>query len=165
MANFTIEAFSKHDDYMTPKSAWENIDAYLPKDKIVWEAFYGDGSSGRYLAELGCNVIHEDIDFFKENRGDIVISNPPFSLIPKILKRLTELNKPFILIMPTNKINTQFFRHIFTDIQKPQIIIPKKRIHFLKMINGMIEHSKSSPNFDCYYYCWKMNLPKDIMWL
>ena len=37
--------FNKHDDYMTPKSAWENILQYIPKDKVIWECFYGDGQS------------------------------------------------------------------------------------------------------------------------
>jgi hypothetical protein len=165
MATFTKSAFSDHDDWMTPKHAWEDIKAYLPKDKIIWEPFYGDGTSGRYLTELGCDVIHEDTDFFKEDKGDVVVSNPPFSLIPHILKRLTGLNKPFILIMPSSKINTQYFRNIFLHIQKPQIIIPKKRINFLKMVGGVVEDIKSSSNFDCFYYCWRMNLPNDIVWL
>ena len=47
MAGFTAKTFTKHDDYMTPKSAWENIKQYIPKDKVIWEAFYGDGQSGR----------------------------------------------------------------------------------------------------------------------
>ena len=48
-------------DYMTPFSAWENIKEYIPKDKIIWEAFMGDGKSGEYLKKLGFNVIHNDI--------------------------------------------------------------------------------------------------------
>lgn len=68
--------YSKHDDYMTPKSAWENIKKYIP-NKVIWEAFYGDGKSGQYLSELGFNVIHKDIDFFTNNEGEIVVSNPP----------------------------------------------------------------------------------------
>jgi len=165
MANFYNDTFSKHDDWMTPKNAWHDINDYIPKDKVIWEAFYGDGRSGQFLTELGCNVIHEDIDFFNENRGDIVISNPPFTKIPQVLQRLILLNKPFILIMPSSKINTQCFRSIFKDIEKPQLIIPKKRINFQKMVNGeMIKH-KYQCNFDCFYYCWKMKLPSDITWL
>ena len=49
MASFTTGKFAKHDDYMTPKSAWEEIKKYIPKDKVIWEAFYGDGNSGKYL--------------------------------------------------------------------------------------------------------------------
>ena len=58
MAAFTQKTFTKHDDYMTPKYAWENIKEYIPK-KIIWEAFYGDGNSGTYLRELGFDVIHQ----------------------------------------------------------------------------------------------------------
>ena len=41
MAGFHTKTFAKHDSYMTPKSAWENIKEYIPKDKVIWEAFYG----------------------------------------------------------------------------------------------------------------------------
>ena len=36
--------------------------------KVIYEAFYGDGKSGKYLEELGHNVIHEKIDFFDEQK-------------------------------------------------------------------------------------------------
>ena len=57
----------KVDNYMTPKSAWEQIKHLIPNNKVIWEPFYGDGKSGEYLKELGFNVIHEDIvsgDFY-----------------------------------------------------------------------------------------------------
>lgn len=166
MATFNKKHFLKYDDYMTPKSAWEDIKDYIPKKKI-WEAFFGDGKSGEYLKELGFDVIAEDIDFFENNKGEIVVSNPPFSLVPKILSRLVELDKPFILIMPSSKINTQYFRNLFSNNKhKIQIIIPKKRIHFNKLIEGKTpENWKNSCNFDCFYYCWKINLQNDIIWL
>jgi len=167
MATFQCKSFIKHDDYTTPKTAWENIQHLIPKDKIIWEAFYGDGLSGTYLEDLGFNVIHEDIDFFENDRGDIVVSNPPFSKCKEVLKRLVELDKPFILILPSSKINTQYFRNLFSNVEDSiQIIIPKKRIHFMKLIDGkMPEGWKNACNFDCFYYCWKMNLPRDIIWL
>ena len=43
----------KHDDYMTPFSAWEDVSAYIPRHLTLWEAFYGDGTSGNHLTELG----------------------------------------------------------------------------------------------------------------
>jgi hypothetical protein len=166
MALFTNENFAKYDDYMTPPSAWEDIKDYIPKIKI-WEAFYGDGESGKILKKLGFDTIHEDIDFFENDEGECVVSNPPFAKIPDILKRLKELEKPFILIMPSSKINTQYFRKLFCEEKENpiQIIIPKKRIQFLKLKNGKIEKGKSQCNFDCFYYCWKMNLENDIVWL
>ena len=159
MAGFHTKTFIKHDDYMTPKYVWENIIEYIPKNKVIWEAFYGDGKSGDYLKELGLNVIHEQIDFFKENKGDIIISNPPFSLSKQIMERLLELDKPFILIFPSSIINTQYFRK-WKD-KKLQIIIPRKRIQFIK--NGNELNNKC--NFDCFYYCYKINLPSCIIWL
>jgi len=165
MATFQHKSFIKHDDYMTPKYAWENIKQYIPKDKVIWEAFMGDGRSGEYLKELGLNVIHNDNDFFESNEGDILVSNPPFSKTKEIMTRLKELDKPFILILPCSKICTQYCREYFKDSEL-QIIIPKKRIHFDKQINGVTpEGWKNSCNFDCFYYCYKMNLPRDIIWL
>ena len=158
MATFTTKTFLKHDDYMTPKYAWENIQQYIPKDKVIWEAFMGDGKSGEYLEELGFNVIHNDNDFFESNEGDVIVSNPPFSKCKKIMPRLKELDKPFILILPSSKINTQYFRIMKNEIQ---IIIPPKRIQFIKNGNEL----QNKCNFDCFYYCYKMNLPKDIIWL
>jgi len=163
MASFHTKTFLKHDDYMTPKYAWENIKEYIPNDKVIWEAFYGDGKSGTYLEELGFDVIHEQIDFFEEDRGDIIVSNPPFSLSKEVMNRLYELDKPFILIFPSSKINTQYFRKWKNKIQ---IIIPKKRIHFDKQIDGETpEGWKNACYFDCFYYCYKMNLDRDIIWL
>lgn len=166
MAGFHTKTFLQHDDYMTPKYAWENIKQYIPTDKVVWEAFYGDGKSGTYLQELGFETIHESIDFFQNNRGDIIISNPPFSKSKEVLTRLKELNKPFIMILPNPKIHTQYVRNLFQDTPDPlQIIIPRKRIQFMKLVNGKIGEQKNACNFDCFYYCWKMNLPRDIVWL
>ncbi len=165
MAGFHTKTFLKHDDYMTPKCAWENIQQYIPKCKI-WEAFYGDGKSGKYLEELGFDVIHEPIDFFEEqpDNYDAIVSNPPFSKVKEILQRLLIIDKPFILILPSSKINTSYFRE-WKD-KNLQIIIPRKRIHFLKLVDGKIPDKwKNACNFDCFYYCYKMNLARDIIWL
>jgi hypothetical protein len=166
MAGFQTKTFTKHDDYMTPKSAWESIRHIIPKDKVIWEPFYGDGKSGRYLRELGFEVIHEDEDFFENDKGDVIVSNPPFTLIPSILERLVTLGKPFILIMPSPKLCTQYMRKLFAENDKMQIVIPRKRIQFVKLVNGEVpENYESKCNFDCFYYCWKIVLPRDITWL
>jgi len=162
MAGFHTKTFLKHDDYMTPKYAWENIKDYIPKDKVIWEAFMGDGKSGEYLTELGFNVIHNYNDFFESNEGDIIVSNPPFSKSKQVMNRLKELDKPFILIMPSSKLNISYIRENFKNSDsKLQIIIPRKRIQFIKNGNEL----QNKCNFDCFYYCYKMNLPRDIIWL
>jgi hypothetical protein len=165
MAGFHTKTFLKHDDYMTPKYAWENIKHLIPKDKVIWEAFYGDGKSGSYLRELGFEVIHEPVDFFENNLGDIIVSNPPFSKSKEVIKRLKELDKPFIIILPSSKINTSYFRDNFMNCGL-QIIIPRKRIHFEKQIDGKTpDNWKNACNFDCFYYCYKIGLENDIVWL
>ena len=164
MAGFHTKTFMKHDDYMTPKYAWENINMYIPKDKIIWEAFYGDGKSGDFLKELGHEVIHEEVDFFESDLGDIIVSNPPFSHSKEVMARMLELDKPFIMILPSSKINTSYMRS-WKD-KGLQIIIPRKRIHFTKLVDGVVpDNWKNVCNFDCLYYTYKMNLPKDIIWL
>ena len=57
-------------------------------------------------------------------------------------------------------------RSLFKNDNDLQIIIPKKRIHFTKKINGEIPKDwGDSCYFDCFYYCYKMNLPNNLNWL
>lgn len=44
---------------MTPKSAWEDMEEYIPKDKVIWEAFYGNGKSGHHTKKR---------QFYSENK-------------------------------------------------------------------------------------------------
>jgi hypothetical protein len=163
MSNFSAKSFLKYDDYMTPFYAWENIKKYIP-NKIIWEAFYGDGKSGEYLRKLGFNVLQEPVDFFENDMGEVIVSNPPFSKTKEIMNRLLILDKPFILILPSSKINTSYMR-IWKN-KGLQIIIPPKRIHFEKLVNGNpVKGWKNACYFDCFYYCYKINLPKDITWI
>ena len=149
------------DDYFTPRQAWQEIGSYLPKDKIIWEAFYNkDSLSADYLRELGCNVVSEDVDFFENNLGEIIISNPPYSFKPKIFSRLRELDKPFILICPVSTITKKLYQDYFA--QRCGLIIPKKRIHFIK--HG-IQTSRSW--FDVVYICYQIKgvEPREIIYL
>ena len=81
------------------------------------------------------------------------------------MNRLYQIDKPFILIFPVSKINTQYFRKQWKD-KGVQLIIPRKRISFTKKVNGETPKKyKSRCNFDCFYYCYKIGLEKDITWL
>ena len=152
--------FKNDDSYMTPKEVWESIAHLLPKDKIIWEPFYGDGKSGEYLTELGFKVEHHDIDFFEDPsfNYDIIVSNPPYSCKPKIFKRLAELDKPFMLLLPVSTMTKKFLKVYFKD--KIQIVIPKTRIHFVK--NSV--QTKGSW-FDTIFIAYRMKLQHDITFL
>ena len=138
MANLSVGKKNKTgDNWYTPKSAFQDIAHLIPKNKTIYEPFYGDGMSGKYLTELGFTVHHENLDFFK---------------------RLRELDVPFMLLLPVSCITKQYTKKYF--LNDLQMVIPSKRIHFVR--GG--EQSKSSW-FDVCWLCYKMGFPRDITYL
>lgn len=153
------------DEYDTPKELWENIVDYLPTngESLVWEPFYSNGESGNILSDLGCNVVQGKSDFFNVSKAliekiDLIVTNVPFSIKKEILQKLKEIDKPFILIMPASTIFTQYFSETFGNTI--QVIVPKKRMHFKK--NGKLLKRTS---FDSCYFCYKLDLKRDMIWL
>ena len=156
--------FLKHDEYMTRKSSWEQIQQYIPKNKIIWECFYGNGQSGTYLRELGFKVIHKPVDFFKFNYGDILVSNPPYTMKNEVFSRLKSLKKPFIMLVPTTTLHTKYFAELFGN-EKIQLIIPYRKNQFDKVVKGKVIKQRDNCSFYTCYICWKMKLPKDVILL
>ena len=148
------------DNYITNKNEWERIKDYIPNNKVIWSPFYCDGKQKDYFKEMGFNIIHEDEDFFQNNKGDIIIDNPPFSKKKEIFTRLKELNKPFILVCPSMLLSYKYFQELFKD--EIQILVPSKRINF-KHLNST--KKIYSPPFASFYFCYKMNLPKDLIFI
>lgn len=163
-----IKSLNKlNDDYTSPPQIWELISEYLPKqrDDIIWEPFYNpDSQSPEHLRRLGCQVIYGNIDFFKNKLGTHIVTNPPWSCKEKVVARLSELDMPFIIVMPLHSLTTRFIKSYFKH--KIQIIIPDLRLHFEKKDPDTLERFtlKRTP-FDTIYYCYKMNLQNDITWL
>jgi len=166
MATYTNWNPSKDNDFITPKTAWEDIIKYLPKDKEISMPFFCDGSCANDMKSLGFNVIHQDEDFFKHDRGDCVIDNPPFEIKKNIIETLVERNKPFILILPVSTICYKYAKILGDDMQ---LLIPKKRIKFIHYDKitqtKKADYEKYSASFDCLYVAWRMDLPKDIIFL
>ena len=108
MSNFKdCPEWKIHNDYYTPKYAWEWINDLIPKDKIIWESCMLNSihsKSPQYLRELGNQVVY-DINFDmlvnQPDNFDMIITNPPFEtdIKKKILMKLIEIDKPFILVM------------------------------------------------------------------
>ena len=149
------------DDYITPLYAWEQIKQFIPVTNalgtptVIWECFYCDGSSGENLRSLGFEVIHTDEDFFQSNHGDVIVTNPPFSKKQAVLKRLKELGKPFILLMPAYVLSSVYWRETIGTKQF-LLLIPPKRIEFLRDERGILKPA-GRPSFDCFYYCVGLN--------
>ena len=153
----------KDDEFYTLKETWEKIKDYIPKDKIIWEAFSnGEFEAITYLREICKEVISNTGNFFEANHGEVVLTNPPFSVKREVLVRLKELDKPFICILPTLALQTKYIQDIFKG--ELQIILPSKKIFFYKMVDGEKKvYDKLS--FYCCYVCYKMNLPKDLIFV
>ena len=148
------------DNYMTNKIEWERIKDYIPNDKQIWSPFYGDGKQKEYFKDMGFDIIHEDKDFFSYTpEYDIMIDNPPFSKKKEILARLKELDKPFILIMPSVMLCYKYFQDDYKNIQ---IIIPYNRVKFKHLDNI---NKNYTPPFASFYFCYKMNLSKDLIFI
>jgi hypothetical protein len=157
-----------NDDWTSPPEVWENISQYLPKGSgdVIWEPFWNvDSKSAQHLRALGCNVVSGNIDFFTSPAiGTHIVSNPPFSCKEAVFKRLYELDMPFIVIIPAHSLCTRFIKTYFKN--RLQVIIPDYRLHFEKRYaeTGERKTLKRTP-FDSVYVCYKMNLPRDLLWL
>ena len=149
------------DNYNTNKEDWLRIKDYIPKESKIWSPFYCDGKQKEYFEEMGFDIIHEDKDFFSYTPDyDIVIDNPPFSKKKEILTRLKELDKPFILVCPSVLLCYKYFQDYFKD--DLQIIIPYNRIKF-RHLESM--NKNYSPPYASFYFCYKMDLPKDLIFI
>ena len=148
------------DNYATDKKGWEIIKEYIPTDKKIWSPFYCDGKQKEYFKDMGFDIIHEDEDFFENNKGDIIIDNPPFSKWKEVCARLKELDKPFIIIAFPKVFLLKRFTNLFKE--HLQIIIPNKRPTFTHLTNPKENYT---PPFGVWYYCYKMNLAKDLVFI
>ena len=108
------------DEYYTRKKAWEDIQGFIPRDKILLESFMLNSlsSSPLYLQELGFQVDwNTSSDFFQQEKREnaVVCSNCPFSLKKEVLQHLKQINQPFILIISSTVLNTKYFLDTFGD--------------------------------------------------
>jgi hypothetical protein len=63
--------------------------------------------------------------------------------------------------MPYSTLTTHYFRDLFPDIQ---VIVPRRRIQFRKLVDG-VEVPSGRCSFDCLYFCWRLGLLRDVVFL
>jgi hypothetical protein len=156
--------FNIHDDFYTRKKTWQQITPFIPQDKTIYEfcLLNSNEQSKKHFQELGYNVIgNNTIDFLESNeeeeQADILVSNIPFSteIKQKILKKLVELDKPFIIIMNSMNLFTKYFKEIFKD-KEIYFIYPSSKINFDKYIDGVLQPTKNNISFYSIYVCYKV---------
>jgi len=148
------------DEMQTPKEAIKYLLPYLKKEWIIWECAWGGGSLARHLRAEGFEVIGENVkDFLDVNNKinfDCIVTNPPYSLKEEFLKRAYELGKPFAFLMPLTALEGKKRGELYRKYGI-QLIIPNKRINFIT------PSGKGSGSwFQTAWFCWKLNLPKDL---
>ena len=98
----------------------------------------------------------------RERQQGVTAHRPgDLSELPRVFARLRELGKPFVVIMPCSTLTTRYFRDLFRDIQ---VIVPRRRIQFRKLVDG-VEVPTGRCSFDCLYFCWRLGLPRDVVFL
>ena len=152
----------KTDLWKTPEEAVNVIVPYIKKyfkDKIVWCPFDDENSNFvKIFKKENIKVVFSHIDnnqdFFKyePENWDIMVSNPPFSLKDKILKRAYDLNKPFALILPIFSLSGKYRWNLFRD-KKLQVLITKNRICFIPP--DIVENKYNRPPFESGYFAYK----------
>ena len=169
MANFKDSPnFAVYDDYYTPEWVWEKIKHLVPTDKVLWEACMLNAKMSKSIdiwKNWGYNVVGNtswDILNCEVPQCDIVITNIPFDtdIKKKILKRLMEIKKPFIIIMNSTNTFSNYFHEIM-DLNETQIITPNKKLHFKK--DGLPE--KKNTSFYSVFVAYKMNLTKSQLFI
>ena len=133
----------------TPPEAVQYILPFLPKNKIYWEACYGEWHFADELRRGGLEVVwHKDIDCLtsepKEN-WDIWITNPPFNGNKKFIRRAIELWKPFVFLIRLEHLGwvqaSELFRDMFQYQWGWQIIIPPKRTN----VKPLLDRKETEP--------------------
>jgi len=157
--------FSKRgafDELYTPNEAVEMILPYIPKEvKTIWECTaIKESKIVKVLRDAGYNVITTHIedgeDFFKYEPEyyDMIITNPPYSLKDKFLKRAYDLKKPFMFLLPLTTLEGIERGKMF-DKNGIQMLIPNKRFNFKPEKN-------SGAWFQTSWFCFGCGLSSDL---
>lgn len=145
---------TKNDEFYTPREAVYPLLKYLDKSKIYWECTdFGDSNIRKGLVENGYKVVvtrKEEFDFLKNDplfKFDAIVTNPPYSLKDKFLKRCYELDKPFALLLPLTALEGKERGKLYKE-KGIELIILNKRINFMK--------EKKNVWFNTSWFCYKV---------
>lgn len=155
-----LKAGGVFDEVYTPAYAIEPLIEFIPKDKIVWECTdFGASQITSRLRELGYTVVashRDDFDFLEDTPDfeyDIIITNPPYSLKDKFLKRAYELNKQFAFLLPITSLEGLARGKLFRE-NNIEVLVLDGRVNFTK--------GKAGAWFNTSWFCNGL-LPKQLV--
>ena len=161
----TAKTDKASDEVYTPDYAVKPILKYLKPNSTIWCPFDTENSEYvKIFKEAGYKVIYSHIDngqnFFEfepKEDYDVIISNPPFSIKDAILNRLSELKKPYAMLLPLPALQGQ---KRFKYLKGSQALIFDKRINYFK--DYKTKEIQKGVSFASIYIC-KGFLPKDLI--
>ena len=120
----------KSDEWYTPIEVVRFIETLVDKSKKIICPFDTEKSN---FVKIFNNSIHNITDFMeKDYEYDVCITNPPFSLRDKVIRKCLDNKKDLIIIFPENAIFSVTFYNLLNDYNfNYKIYSPKKRIYFI----------------------------------
>ena len=120
----------KSDEWYTPIEVLRFIETLVDKSKKIICPFDTEKSN---FVKIFNNSIHNITDFMeKDYEYDVCITNPPFSLRDKVIRKCLDNKKDLIIIFPENAIFSVTFYNLLNDYNfNYKIYSPKKRIYFI----------------------------------
>ena len=114
---------SETDFYPTPREVTDALLQYLdlPEETVIWEPACGEMDMVSAMQSAGYAVVASDIsygqDFLTEPLPacDWIITNPPFSISDKFIKRCVGHGKPFALLLKSQYWHAQKRKDLFFD--------------------------------------------------
>jgi len=159
---------NRPDDFQTPEWPVEALikAVNLSKNDIVWEPACGKGNIVSTLTNNGYVAFGTDItdgaDFFTyqpDQKFDVIITNPPYSLKDRFLDRCYQLHRPFALLLPLTALEGIKRQKMYRD-NGIQIIFLPRRVNF-ETPSGQGKGSW----FATAWFTWGFDLPSDIVFL
>lgn len=131
----------KSDEWYTPIEVVKFIETLVDKTKKIICPFDTERSN---FVKIFNNCIYNINDFIeKEYEYDICITNPPFSLRDKVIRKCLDNKKDLIIIFPENAIFSVTFYNLVNEYKfNYKIYSPKKRIYFIDEYGN-----QNRPNF------------------
>lgn len=155
----STEGRKKDDFYATPPECLMSLLSHYKPSGTVWEPACGDGAISRALQSKGIDVISTDLndygfgesgrDFLLESvkMADCVITNPPFNLAEKFIRKCHDLNvSDFAMLLKTQYWHAAKRVKLFNEVRPSKILAMTWRPDFT---------NKGSPTMDCIWVVWQ----------